>query len=466
MVTRRGQPSASHHFGIALSATALCATDGVGRSSTGVRRLPLDPPAADALTWPSLTKALTQLQSDLNGERISIALMPPLAEVRSVDLPPLRDDESEAVLMRAAARYFVTARQPQLVGVVRGRRGGRGGSARGGSQTVVAAAAPARLVAAIRAAARDAGLAIAGIGPAESAWGAAAVSSWPAFAKGPALVVVSHPDRTDLLRLDDGRLAAVRRFQAGAADAALIADAARNTGSSPLRLAAFGPREQRQELTRDLSSRGIATVIPDERAGDGGSSDPDVLAARYAAPREGPVFRSDDLRAASRAEAWRATALVAAAAVALLVGGAAVRLWGLNRQLDAVRAQRARLAPRLSATLMGRTSVEAVYRSLAGLNALERSAPTWANTIADLTDALPDAAYLTAFRTRGDSLVVEGLAEQASDVFNAMEKMPSLANVRAGAPVRRELQSDTVPLERFTIVALQPPRSSSGGSTR
>lgn len=464
MVTRRGRPQGSQHIGIALSVSGLCATYALGRSSPVVRRLPLDPPAADAVTWPSLAKAFMQLKSDLGGERISIALVPPLAEVRSIDLPPLRDDESELVLMRAAARYFVTARQPQLVGVVR-----RGRGARGGSKTVVAAAAPARLVAAIRTAARDAGFVIAGIGPAESAWGAAATSLWPPFASGPALVVVSHVDRTDLLRLDEGRLTAVRRFQPGAADAGLIADSVRNSGPSALQLAAFGTRDERTALLRELSAAGVTAAIPDHRGNavtDATSGDADLLAARFAAPREGPIFRTDDVRAASRADAWRATALAAAAAVVLLVGGAAVRLWGLHRQLDAVRAERARLAPKLSATLVGRTSVEAVYRSLAGLNALERSAPNWSHTIADLTSVLPDAAYLTAFRTRGDSVVVEGLAEQASDVFNAMEQMPSLANVRAGAPVRRELQEDTIPLERFTIVALQPSVAPNVGSGR
>jgi hypothetical protein len=120
----------------------------------------------------------------------------------------------------------------------------------------------------------------------------------------------------------------------------------------------------------------------------------------------------------------------------------------------------------LSATLIGRTSVEGVYRNVAGLNAIERTAPSWAHAIADLTAALPDAAYLTAFRTRGDSLVVEGLAEQASDAFNAIEQIPTLANVRAGAPVRRELQDDATPLERFTIVAREVARVSGrpGGS--
>jgi hypothetical protein len=456
MVKPSRRTHAPHHLGVALSATELCVAFIDSHSERSMRRS-IEPPPTDSPTWPSLARALAELKTDPGGARLSISLMPPLAEVRAVDLPPLRDDEAERVLMRSAPRYFVTARQPQIVGIVRGvRRAPRS------SKGIIAAAAPTRLIAAIRLAARDAGFEIDGIGPAESAWVEAATSLWPSFDDHAALVVVSHQDRTDLLRLESGRLAGVRRFRPAAADADLIAEALKggktNGNGRRARIAAIGSREERTALLRALSGRGISPVTPDERRN--GAFEPDVIAAEYAAPTNGPTFRTDDARVASRTAAWRSTSIVAAAAVVLMVAGAAVRLWGVHRQLDEVRRERERLAPRLSATLIGRTSVEAVYKNVAGLNGVEHQVPSWAQTIASLTDALPDASYLTAFRTRGDSLIVEGLAEQASDVFNAMEQLPTLANVRAGAPVRRELQDDNTPLERFTIVAIQIPQGS------
>lgn len=452
MVTAARRPPAPRHIGASISASELCAVYGVPRGEPSLLRVPLEPLASDAASWPSLARALAELKATTGGERISISLMPPLAEVRGVELPPLRDDEAERVLMRAAGRYFVTARQPQIVGLVQGGRSSRAAG------TVVAAAAPARLVAAIRAAARDAGLSVDAIGPAEAAWTAAATNLWPALADGAALAIVTHRDRTDLFRLERGRLASVRRFRPGVADVDAILDVAHSGSvSSRPRIAVLGAREERGALTRALAAHGVQSLGPDARGSGGG--DPDVLAAEFAGAGAGPTFRSDETRAAWSAAAWRVTALVAAAAVIFAVAGAALQLWGVHRQLDAVRAQRAQLAPRLSATLIGRSSVEAVTRNVMGLNAVERASPGWAHTIAALTSAMPDGAYLTAFRTRGDSIVVEGLAEQASDVFNAMEQLPQLANVRAGAPVRRELQDDLTPLERFTIIALQMPPS-------
>lgn len=454
MVTSaRGQPA--RHVGVAISASELVAVRLAGRADASLLRFPLDPPPLpnDGSPWSSLPRALGELKAQTAAERVSIALMPPLAEVRAVELPPLRDDEAERVLMRSAGRYFVTARQPQIVGIVRGAR-----AARSGSRTVVAAAAPARLVAAIRGAARDAGLEIDTIGPAEGAWAAAALALWPALAGATALVVVAHRDRTDALRIERGRLASVRRFRPGGDDADAIVEASRaSNGASGARVAVLGATEERSLIVRALAAHGVQAVSPDARGS--GSGEPETIAAEFAAGATGPAFRTDDARAAWSGEAWRATALVAAAAFAFVVAGGALQLWGVHRQLDTVRAQRAQLAPRLSATLIGRTSVEAVTRNVTGLNAVERTAPAWGRTIASLTTAVPDGAFLTAFRTRGDSIVVEGLADQASDVFNAMEQLPQLANVRAGAPVRRELQDDMTPLERFTIIALQPPAS-------
>jgi hypothetical protein len=400
-------------------------------------------------SWPALERAFGDVKAYFGATRLSVSLLPPLAEVRAVDLPPLRDDDAERVLARGASRYFVGARQPQLVGVVRAGRARRPGP-------MVAAATPTRLIAAIRAAAQAAGLSIDAIGPAESAWAAAALAASPGKNAGACFALVCHPDRTDLLRLDGGRLAAVRRFRAAAVDAESIGEAVRDESPAHAPIVMLGSRVDRGVLQSELAAAGItARTFGDVRVDD----DLTLLAAQHAAPAAGPRFRTEDLRAESRAQAWRATAIALAAAVVLVVAGAEVRLWGLHRQLRGLQQQRAQLAPRLQATLVGRTSVEAVYRSVAALNAVERGSPAWGSTIGVLSAAVPDSAYLTAFRTRGDSLIVEGLADEASDVFNAMERIPTLANVRAGAPVRREVQSDTTPMERFTIVALRVPES-------
>src|SRR6185503_11354623 len=211
--------------GIALSPTALCAVDIRLRGDADrAWRATLEPPPADGSSWSSLASALGDLAraiGDTNGtsRTLSIVLLPPLTEVRRLELPPLNDDDLHQALSRHAARYFVNARAAQVVGAtVAGKR------TRGAPTPVIAAAANARLMATIRAVAQQAGWTVESIAPAESAWAAAALSLWPAFARQSGAALIATADRTDLLQLESGRLTAVRRFRGGTADAAMIAE--------------------------------------------------------------------------------------------------------------------------------------------------------------------------------------------------------------------------------------------------
>jgi Tfp pilus assembly protein PilN len=145
--------------------------------------------------------------------------------------------------------------------------------------------------------------------------------------------------------------------------------------------------------------------------------------------------------------------MIAGAAAALLVVAALVRLWGVHHQLNLVRAERARIRPELSSTLIGRTTVDATYRHLATLSATERAAPQWSVVIGNLSASVPEEAHLTAIRARSDSLLVDGLADHAARVFDALEKTHDLIDVRAASPVRRELQEGGGTLDHFTIAA-------------
>jgi Tfp pilus assembly protein PilN len=145
--------------------------------------------------------------------------------------------------------------------------------------------------------------------------------------------------------------------------------------------------------------------------------------------------------------------MVAGAAAALFVGAAAIELWGVHRQLGIAREERARIRPQIASTMVGRTTVDAAYRHLTTLTGVERAAPHWSAVIATLSDAVPEDAFLLAIRTREDSVIVDGLAERASRVFNAIEKADGLTGVKAAAPVRRELQEEGDALEHFTIAA-------------
>jgi hypothetical protein len=251
-----------------------------------------------------------------------------------------------------------------------------------------------------------------------------------------------------LLQLDQGRLVGVRRFRGRDADVAMIVE----TVGPTARIGVFGAAAARGQLSAGLSAMGLTVAAP---TGDWSASADrlELLAAHFAGTGAGPVLRTESAIIMEKLRARKAAWMVFGTAAALLVASAGIELWGVHRQLAQVRAEREKIRPQIASTMVGRTTVDAAYRHLAALNAIERAAPHWSSVIATLTDAVPEEAFFTAIRTREDSVIVDGLANRASQVFNAIEKADGLVGVRAAAPVRRELQDDGEPLEHFTIVA-------------
>lgn len=448
MVGRSRSRGSGGRAGISISPTELCAADLRARNSPdSVWRAPIDAPSLEDGNWPSLVSALAGLRTHFGiagGGTLAVSLMPPFTEARRLELPPLRDEDLHRALSRGAARYFVGAKGPQVVGAsLAGRRVRRAPTA------VIAAAAPTRLIGAIRTAARQAGWTIDIIAPPEGAWASAALAAWPKFSKQTAHVIIAQDDRTDVLTIDAGRLAGVRRFRPGASDAAMIAEA---VGSSA-RVGLFGLPSARRLLATSLSGFGIvAAPLPDEWRG--GADHADAIAARFAGGEMGPVLRGEDAVALERGKLRTAAWRVAGAAAAMFVAAAGIQSWGVHRQLKNVREERTLLRPRIASTMVGRTTVDAAYRHLSTLSALERASPRWSGVIGTLTDAIPQDAFLLAIRTRDDSIIVDGLAERARRVFDSMEKARGLVDVRAAAPVRRELQEGgTEALEHFVIAS-------------
>lgn len=383
------------------------------------------------------------------GADVVVALMPPLAETRTLSLPPLREDERNRFIARNASRYFVNSRGAQVVGTRLAMPTVRPGVA----APVVATAATQQLVQAVHGGIGDAGCVVRAVVPAEAAWAASAAALWPSLARGSAHVVMARADRADLLALVDGRLAGVRRFR-GPADAAAIAAAA--TAGRPVGVA--GPADAAAAMAAALGAAGVHTLLPEARWRDL-SERPDALAARFAADATDLRIESEETRAQQRAMAGRAAAWMAGAAAALLVLAGAIHFVGVRRELAAVQAERARIRPQVDASLVGRSSVDAAYRQVAALAGVSRSATRWSLIMAALTDHLPEDASLTALRARGDSLFLDGVALQAAPVFDAVARTPGLDGVRATAPVRRDAIEGEVPLEHFSLGArLSGPR--------
>jgi hypothetical protein len=441
--TRRGR---GRRVGIALSQTMLCAAvTKTGESRPRAWRASVAPLNGEGGAWTALIDALRALARDsgITDGRLSVALLPPLAEARGLDLPPLGEREVQLLLARGASKYFSAARGAQVVGAVRGTR--RPGAA---AIPVVAAAASARIVNAIHDAARESGWTVDAVLPAEAAWGAAA-AAWTGRTRGPVQLLVAHQDRTDLVRVEGSKLVGVRRFRGGAADAAIIVEANEGAGRT---VSVVGQPNARRELAYALTGRGLTVESPASAVPEV-AEEPDFLAAAFASPDVTPRLVTETERAADAENARRLTWRVVGAAAAIVVLAAVAELWGVKRELASVQAQRAALRPQLSTTLVGRTSVETAYQQLAALAAAERTAPEWSSVIAGVSERLPVEAYLTGFRGQGDSVTFDGLAAHAARVFEGLERVNGLVELRATAPVRHERPSDGPALERFSIGA-------------
>jgi hypothetical protein len=219
------------------------------------------------------------------------------------------------------------------------------------------------------------------------------------------------------------------------------------------RVGVLGSVTPRRELATALNALGTSVTAPTGEWSVAAER-PDHLAAQFSGGNVGPSLRSEDAIRLEAASARRAALMVAGAAAALFVAAAGVELWGVHHQLVRVRADRDHIRPEIASTMVGRTTVDAAYQHLATLNTIERAAPQWSSVIATLTEALPDDAHLLAIRTRDDSVIVDGVADHAARVFNALERTSQLTGVKAAAAVRREIQeggSDA--LEHFVIAA-------------
>lgn len=397
----------------------------------------------------ALAEALTEAAraSGMGEPTIVVALLPPLAETRTISLPPMRRADRDQFLSRNAGKYFLGAAGAQVVGT----HSGPSQSRRMAAGPVLAAAATRTLMQAVHAASATAGCAVRGVVPAEAAWAAAAVEMWPVLARGSGHAIVARDDRCDMLTLRGGALESVRRFR-GPADAqqiaSLVADGDR--GSAPVAL--MGPSDAVRELGAALGGIGVRVLVPEPKWLEL-SERPEALAARFAAAATGLELRSEESRVMERGSIRRAAWWIYGVAAATVVIATLVHFAGVRRELASVEAERAAIRGQVDASLVGRSTVDATYRQVAGLSSAARNSPRWSEVLATLTAHLPVDASLTAFRARGDSIFIDGVADQAAPVFDAISRMPGISGVTATAPVRRDAIEGEVPLEHFSLGA-------------
>ena len=393
------------------------------RIATATWSRPLTPRALGAGEWDDLRTALVELRESLalRAPRAAIALLPPLAQARLLELPPLRPAEYRRILSRDAARYFPTGDVAQVAaGEPLAARGPRRSLPR-----VLAAVAASDLIEALVRTVEAAGWQLGSIVPAEVAW-------LQRLRGEVAALVVPAGTLVAVLRVAGGVPVALRRVR------------------RPLHEAPRVVREVIAELERD----GAAVQVLDDALS---------AAAAGAVSAPGPQLLPDRVVVERRRRVNRRVIQLSAAALALLLAAAGLDLWGARRELAAVASRRAAIREEVAAALARQDTLESLVARHAALERAGGAAVRWSEVLTDFSDYLPRDAHLIAFRGRADSVGLEGIARRAAGVFEALRRAPRVAGVRADAPIRQETsQSGGPPVERFAVAA----RLASDAATR
>jgi Tfp pilus assembly protein PilN len=403
--------SRSPSFGIALSATRLTAMVAGTGSRSQARHWSLAPMAPTDSEWVDLATALAELRTATAGResRLAIALLPPLVQLRRIELPTMRPPERRRALSRQTAKYLPGVREPQFA------------MAEPLARTMPAphlmVAAPARVIDAIVRAAEQGGWEVATIISAHTAWTAAAYEARPGLRTRTGHVVVPVNAHTEILEVQDGHLTGVRRVFSGA-----------------------------QDTQHDGVLHGETYTI----------DEPDVTAARFAPGVAGPELLPERVYAL-RAAAQRQSYTRAAISVAVLIVLAAVGVLAHARYtLRQIQKERASLGPNAQQAAAAQEKLTAVSTPLTALGRLETRTVLWSQVLADLSDVLPGSASISSLRGTGDSMIVSGTAARGAEVFERADGAKLISKIQSSAPIRREVPAEGSPVDRFEFTARVP----------
>ena len=366
-------------------------------------------PTADAVH-----AAISELRQTVGPRRrvsVTVAILPPLARVRRIELPRMSEGDRQLAVTTNAQRYFIGLEDPLVCGATAVRT-----RSRGRKPSLLAFAASSMLVENVKAGIESAGWKLNRIVPAQAAWASWATHRSTHRRLGQTSVGVRLPTELNFLELEAGRLSRVRRLRAAA-------DFARVTPLPPVQL--------------------IGAVGAEESAA--------VVAAEAARIVKGYELVPESLRRArSVKERQLAALLMAFACMAILAAAVGFR-WQLERRLSAIEARRSAMQSRVSEAVASRESMQRVVDQVAAIRELERSAPRWSAVLSRIALALPEDAELSSVRADADSMIVEGQSPDVSRVLSALRKTPGVRTARAAAPIVRESAGDKISLEEWRL---------------
>jgi hypothetical protein len=151
------------------------------------------------------------------------------------------------------------------------------------------------------------------------------------------------------------------------------------------------------------------------------------------------------------------------AAILLVLASFGVQYWGANRELNAIRDQRAAIRPQVEPLLAARDSLNVLTAQVQSMEELSSSVPVWTRSLVELSALLPPETYLTGLFASGDTLEIEASGTEAGMAIQALREAGLFEEVRLQGLVERELEEGETVTERFRLWALLP-EPETGGS--
>jgi len=122
---------------------------------------------------------------------------------------------------------------------------------------------------------------------------------------------------------------------------------------------------------------------------------------------------------------------VLVAALVVMVGGLVTRSYFQEQALvDEVEAQAETLQVRVDEVYQLRDQVSRQRAAVAELQQMMEGRQQVLVVLRDLTERIPDDAYLTTLQIRGDEISMQGFSDQASDLLPMLLQSPYLENVK------------------------------------
>jgi hypothetical protein len=406
---------ATVRVGIAIGERELVASwrgRGAGRIGDRAWNIALaDGPSRDALAC-----GVSQLRQELgNPGRVvaSLAILPPLARIRRIELPRMSDEDRRLAVSRSAERYFLGLGDCVLCAIEPLGRGTRSAA------PFLAAGVSVGLIANVSAVMMEIGWTIDRIVPAHSAWLSLALARWPSLRRGDASVVVKGSAETTVLQLKGGSLAMARRVRP----------------CDPISTSASGdePPIRCQVISQDADEPAAA------------------VAAHYVGRTRRLELVPEAERQVRTLRERRVVRHLVAAAAACMVFAAGAYRWSLARQLESVSAERAVLRVRVARAMAARDSLAELVRTASAIANLDASAPRWSAVLSRIAITLPTDALIDVFRGDADSVSMQGQATNAAAVFGALRGAAGVTSVRSNAPIRQELVAGHEASERWML---------------